>query len=513
MSHSEATRLLCAGVHLDQRFRRRVIEELVEHEERHVAPSLGLDVEPVLAHALLGRRREAATAGWLLAVWALFLVLAFAAGGSGSAPLAVPAYAAVCVWLWLARVLSGQSAAVYAAEGRPAGLIARWRYRAAWGMRFGARCAMAAYLLGGVFVFGPLALALPAVLVLPVWAHRAWFDRVLRDELSRESFRRREPLRLPPSYARVREAIAREQHATLAIYDSFQPFVGYGRPYEPWSFAIELRPVGGTQKSTPLTARRVVELVAERVWALRTPAVAHSADRLRGLTVEHLAYLPPAPRRGRVSYEPGAVGEQVAVAIDEGGEGRRYFMRVRVGAWNEQIVVSVLVRVHTQGGMLVLEVVPHVLTPVRPEFRAADALAARAGGGGVRNVVRAVTSSPTAVFASALSGARTLLSVYRHWLADPARLPAEGPAASVRELGSAGEVSLFQEMDISRYVKTVQDRIASGVTEALRETGYETDEFKQQVVHVSRGGVFIGEMSGGAVASGEGATAHAEGGA
>ncbi|MFD0382787.1 hypothetical protein ACFQ2B_11650 [Streptomyces stramineus] len=63
-------------------------------------------------------------------------------------------------------------------------------------------------------------------------------------------------------------------------------------------------------------------------------------------------------------------------------------------------------------------------------------------------------------------------------------------------------VSLFQEMDISRYVKTVQDRIASGVRDALRSQGFETDQFEQQIVQISEGGVYIGSMSGGAVAAG-----------
>ena len=64
----------------------------------------------------------------------------------------------------------------------------------------------------------------------------------------------------------------------------------------------------------------------------------------------------------------------LARAAGEGGEARRHFLRIRVGAWNEQVVVSLLVRVHTQGGMLVLEVVPHVLGPIVPEFREVDTI-------------------------------------------------------------------------------------------------------------------------------------------
>ena len=79
----------------------------------------------------------------------------------------------------------------------------------------------------------------------------------------------------------------------------------------------------------------------------------------------------------------------------------------------------------------------------------------------------------------------------------------------MRELGSTPFVHLFQEMDVSRYVKTVQDRIINGVRAALRSQGYATDEFEQQVVNVSGNGVFIGgSMSGGAIATGSGAKAQ-----
>ncbi len=80
---SEATRLLCAGAYFDGEFRRRVIEQLVEHEERPVAPSLGIDALPVLAHALRARRREAEVGLVLLGIWALFI--AFGLSGTGSA--------------------------------------------------------------------------------------------------------------------------------------------------------------------------------------------------------------------------------------------------------------------------------------------------------------------------------------------------------------------------------------------------------------------------------------------
>lgn len=53
---SNATRLLCAGAYLDDTYRRAVIRELLVERYRHIAPSYGYDVVPVLGHALAARR-------------------------------------------------------------------------------------------------------------------------------------------------------------------------------------------------------------------------------------------------------------------------------------------------------------------------------------------------------------------------------------------------------------------------------------------------------------------------
>ena len=67
---TEATRLLSAGVYFDTGFRTRVIEELVEHEERPVAPSLGIDALPVLAtRCAPAAGRRGPGRGWRWSGW------------------------------------------------------------------------------------------------------------------------------------------------------------------------------------------------------------------------------------------------------------------------------------------------------------------------------------------------------------------------------------------------------------------------------------------------------------
>src|SRR5438105_2189058 len=59
VSYSDATRYLCAGAELDEDFALGVIRELFAQPKRAVAPSYGIDVVPIVKHALKGRRRRA----------------------------------------------------------------------------------------------------------------------------------------------------------------------------------------------------------------------------------------------------------------------------------------------------------------------------------------------------------------------------------------------------------------------------------------------------------------------
>ncbi|MEU4896538.1 hypothetical protein AB0B12_28040 [Streptomyces sp. NPDC044780] len=529
---TEATRLLCAGVYFDSEYRRRVIEELVQHEERPIAPSLGIDALPVLVHALRARRKEAETALVLLAIWTVFIGLGVAGVGSETM-LPVPwwlAYMLVCFLLGSVRSGTGLGVAVFTLDRSMVKRATRGRLR----MLLPLMPLLIAliYWVSALFALFSgahawVSVVFPFLLVLPVWAYRAHVSAVMRDELGPETFFRapRETVPPTPGYRRIAEAIDREQYAVLTIYDPFRPFIGAGRPYrEPWSLVMELKertspakddkgagPTAG--RGARLTGREVIDLIKPRLEELRTAAAATSRDRLCALEIEEFVYLPSGLARWEVAYDPAATRRHLDEAVGEGGEARRHFLRIRVGAWDEQVVVSVLVRVHTQGGMLVLEVVPHVLTPVRPEFRAVDVIEARGEDDLLREAVRGLLATPTANFAAGTSLIRTGVAVFRTWLANPRRALPDAPATSVRELGSTTDLSVFQEMDVRRYVRTVQDRIASGVRESLRVNGYETGDFEQQVVNVSGGGVFIGAMSGGAVATGEGASAaHTEGG-
>jgi hypothetical protein len=537
--NSEATRLLCMGTYLDGDFRSRVIEELVEHEERTVAPSLGMDAVAVLAHALRARTQEMQLAAVLLVLWGSFVAFSVQhVGPGGKGPLNVPwgvFYGVVCVLIWLGRAVSGRNTAVGVVDEQapssasPAGRRAaagRYLRRVAW-------VSALVYWQLAVTRSAVVALVFPLLIAVAIGWHRQRVAAVFRGDLSAATFSRSPRASLPdvPRYRRIGAAIDREQYSPLVIYDPFRPFVGAGEAHGTWSLAIELRRKGAPDTPYPresrqaqdppypdqpadptrpsgLTSRDVLDLITPRLERLKQVSADTSRDRLRDMELQECVLLPPGFGRHEDLYRPEVVAGHIAGAVDEGAEARRLFLRIRVGAWDEQVIVTILVRVHTQGEMLVLEVIPHVLGPVRAEFRRGDTIAARADGGIVKNIVSALLTAPVASVATAVSVGRTASGVFRLWMSDPRALPPDGPAASVRELGTRPGVLLFQEMDVSRYIKTIQDRIVNGARQALKTAGYETGEFEQQVFNIAQGGVYIGgSMSGGAIASGDGSTA------
>ncbi|MFC4492712.1 hypothetical protein ACFPA8_00990 [Streptomyces ovatisporus] len=541
---------------MNSAFRQRVIDELVGHAERPVPPSLGVNLRPVLAHALRARQQEVRTALAMAGVWlAYFLVSVLMTwdaiddrfGGNADLPFGellslmlftdlgpgaslseqptawVLFYAAVVLALWAGRAVSGRETLVYMQSRAP-----RWWTRSGVRRKLGGVVTLAARLLVAVYWItaatgvaeNPYPVIFPLLLAAVVWWHRVRVTTVLREQLSREKFPTavQPDLPLTQRYHLVGEAIDREQHAQAALYDANRPFVGAGVPYKPWSFALELRRKKEFEHGVPaqgethLSNRHVLGMIMPRLVALREAAARTSRDRLRDLEIEEFVYMPSGVRRDSGVYSPESVQGHLGEAVEEGGEARRHFIRVRVGAWEEQVVVSLLVRVHTQGGMLVLEVVPHVLGPVAESFREVDAVVERQAEGLLREGVLAILTAPALTAAAGISALRALFSVCRVWLSSPEHAAPDAPLVSIRELASTSELSLFQEMDVSRYIKTVQDRIASGVRDALEQHGYRTDRFEQQIVNVRDGGVFIQGMSGGAVATGEhGHAEHVEG--
>ncbi|WP_406366402.1 hypothetical protein [Streptomyces sp. NBC_01546] len=527
-SHTEAGRLLCAGVYLDTAYRDRVIDELYVHEERFTAPSYGFDASRVLAHALRARRIEMAWAVAVVAVWALGLLLlqtfivflivpALLLSGAGQikrrrdrtgrgSRIVEYLLRGYAVWM-LGNVLWGVVA------GFADDIVQPIRFsESGWFLPYLGEVIMRNPL--GIFLEWPLmgrfygeAYSWVAVLVFLLLTtvaglQRGHFARVLHSSLDREGYAAGagDLLVTGRRFGRARARIQRIQHGPLVMYDVANPFCGAGQAHLPWQLSVELRP-RGDREPDELDNAQIVERIRPLLEALRVPsphgseeAEASVLDRLRELVVDECVFLPAdgLPDVDSPDLSERAFAEHRATAVEEGGERRRHFLRVRIGAWDENLVVTVFIRVHTQGGMLMLEVAPHVLLPVRPHFQMADDIAQRhRRNTAFAKVTWAVANGAGALGPALLALVRAIRIPWRlategHGVAMPA-----GPSVSVRELASQTDASLFQLTDLDRYLKTIQERIVGGVALALHEAGWHTKEFAERAVNVAEGAVFI----------------------
>ncbi|MGX1883288.1 hypothetical protein [Streptomyces sp. NPDC055287] len=557
---SEATRLLCAGVYLDDGYRDAVIDELYVHEERIAAPSYGFDAARVLAHALRARRTELAWAAVVVALWVcavlltggMFVVLvgpclmlSLSGWLRGSTPQP-PLYRRIPAFLlrWYGRILLAfvlVALVATAFDPEEAEDSGGYEYSGSSGSSglgvfggsdgYGDSSAFGSDSFGAEDLFGPVSgselpfggagtawgiLALLASLTAVVALQRGQFARILTGELAPQQFPNHaaDPAERGTGvrYGRLAQHIRVEQHAPLVMYNDAQPFCGAGSPYQPWNLSVELRP---RKDSTPeaIDNAKIIDRIVPLVEALRIPSphgspqlAAAVRDRLRELRTDECVFLPVTglTRRDQAPYDSVGFESHRSGSVEEGGESRRHFLRIRVGGWSEEVVVTVFVRVHTQGGMLMLEVAPHVLLPVRQMFQDADRTAHRhRNNNWFGKAVWALTHTPRSLGRALGSLGRGAISGWKMLTSGNGGALPDGPARSVRELGSDRDASLFQDMDINRYLKSIQDRVTGGVRLALYEAGWQTDEFEQKIVNVGAGGVFIESADGSAIGIGD----------
>jgi hypothetical protein len=258
--------------------------------------------------------------------------------------------------------------------------------------------------------------------------------------------------------------------------------------------------MGGSPQ--PLSNQAFLDGITAQAEQLRSRGAPSARDALARLMVGEYVFLPldGLPRREDRPSSTAAFHAHRSAAVDEGARRRRHYLSLQIPGEAQDCVVTVFVRVHTAGGMLMVEYLPHVLRPVRPAFRAVD------------RIITARQGLPTAGWwlhtpAFAACSVSQLLrhgaSWYRGWSADRRRESPEGPHASVRELAAEERAPLLPELDAHRHLQAVRACVVRGVTNVLHEFGYATAGFEEQIAKVSGGGAFIGKPSESSVGMGE----------
>jgi hypothetical protein len=546
----DATRHLCAAAHLDRDFRTQAIEELVEHRYRVPAPTPGTDVARVLEACLLARRAAVLQGAAILAIG---VVGFFLSGGGVILPLFI------LVTLRLAVAI-----AALTPRGGRLGTRSLVLLRMAWSARLLIALPVAALIMAIVGALLALLLTVTGQVGLGSSSGLTGFGSSSSGDVGGGSstpgalsssmalgwtgltvvlwiavgtvhryYRRRRMTAPPeatgnppgadfPSAAPVFQRLTSRITEGETVYGGKAAFVGSGVGIreEDWSYSIELRPNRERrQQNRPhdgLTVSDVHRLVARELAALGGGPL-YPGDTLHRISVrdrvfrfglrdrpaqEWLASLSrPDPRRGVWTLDP----ETVAVIDLASHERLRHYLEVRTQIWEEQVVASVFIRIHLQGGLLQMEGLPFVLPPVAARYRVVDEmlppdlasdwplLVGQAIAGLPRDVAGALLE-PVAWLASMLR-VRYRERWYRRMIA-AGRPVQHGPNFSLRELGAEPEYpQRFQELDVDRYVQGVRRRAVSAVLKVLKQHGYETEEF-EQIVNINNGNQVFGANHG-----------------
>lgn len=536
-TRSAATRYLCAAAHLDEAFRRRAIDELLFQPHRAVAPSFGVDIVPVLRHALLAHRRVLIRDGILTALWLFALFV-------------IPA-AAWSIWLfgllvWAIVSVAGlrlRGTAASASPSRQVGCLAIFAV-AAGVLIFGSLLSSVALGIvsplsrvadllsyGGyvpVAVIASLALNLlfPILMLATLFAYRALVHTEIVDSLQPEPFARR-PAPTAPRWAEERLSYLADAQSGNVTYVAetaqTSPFVGSGGIDFSVSFAVPLVRRPDTNDLEALTATAVYQQLRTSIVGLGHPntppdrrySLLRIQDRLyvSGRLRPESPFLTPPPARPRPRVEPGIVN---MVTAGERGEARHYLV-VRVATWSGEVETSILFYVAIRGDMLYLECTGTTLPPIAARYHDVDSyerftplVATKSLGKSVLDLVLVAPAAPLRLVS--IGGQHLQRRQLQNALKGEARRRLAfdyGSRLSLRELGTGTE-SWFAATDAIEIQKVILRRAVAAVTAILDERGYDLAEFETRsniIINNSTTNMRGATITGSNIATGSASTA------
>jgi hypothetical protein len=542
---SNATRYLCVGAQIDSAFAARVIREVLEQRWRAVAPSYGLDVIPVVVHALDGRSRRKRRD--------LLLVLLEACN-----LLVNPVVTTVTAlsWLWIrlvyriARHFWHPRYAIYLAAAASVlvvpllgltalllsvavGLVSRYVDNVpvivSWPLWVGFRQPSPVTMSFLVLSFGL------AWLVL-CW-YRLSTRRVLVDTLRPDAFRAGRLPFLHDYHPRIRDrfALLREAQprSNVTVYSGYSPFLGAGDELQSWGFTVDLsrgarRSDGEVQEPAPFTLTKLHRHVRCRLEALRDPSLP-PAERISDFVIEDRLFVsggavnrdrgflprPDAPPVARVS--PRVVHEK----MNNPTGSVRHFKCVRVDSWMRELAFSQFLHLAIHGRTLHVEQTVCRLLPIRARYHMVDRLTRHLlPGDRVALVWETLKDLPASLLRAPVELFGYWRSRYREWQQDrylrrmlAERLPVDyGARISVRELGQAADwENYFQELDWYRQLRVIQTHILDAILDLLEAHHVDTSEFRQRQSAIQFSGLFMpgGSIYNSTIAAGAGASAVA----
>jgi hypothetical protein len=538
---NNSTRYLCAAAYLDHNFAKRVIGGLLLNR-RAVAPSLNVDIGPVIWHCRRARRNLlfrnivlyviVLAGGHFLDQSATYASLSCAAI-LGSLPAARwrqrgPAskilfvIIALCVLLLLLYVIY-----LTLVFSRGDSFVPAHKYLTAWAKANKGKM----FRIWGTFFL------LPTLALGTEFAYLFLTNRILTRKLRLGA--------LPPPDPAKRSADSRiamvegAQWGNIALYATDDPFIGAGYKAEPereWSIAIRLNPadpvrqVLHTRPSTgawiPIDPVELHRAIREKLFSLNDPRLPVSqrivslsvADRLVGSGA--LRWDSPLVDASRRMPYSTASREAVEAIIRHPQARLRYYQHVMVNDEGPPVIsgdrlvldaadlgisISAFVYAAVEGRHLYVQFILTALPPIKQEYRIIDSLPGNSSGKMLRTILK---SSIRGSLRSLPVAGQMLYQAWRHRArekrAEQEALHGDewgfgqlGAEVSIRELAMADRLgSYIHVLDIRKYNSIIERAVLETVQDFLASKGVDISAFTDSASNVINGNV-IGSVSGG----------------
>jgi hypothetical protein len=515
---TNSTRYLCAAAYLKPAYTNTVIRELLA-SRRAVAPSLGIDLVPIIRHCLSARKAQLLRDVLLTILLILGLFLA-----------TVPIIAILAIAFCLSFLPGVQW------ERRSLGI----KVLAGLGVAV-VLLAIAAFYLVGSYAnqvnggaspnFGPLATGLTTLVVVLAFLaligmvlvgysysmYRTFSDRLRPGENADRFGRAPDEIE-----ARIAE-VAAAQRGNMTIYGGDNPFIGTG-PHlrnEDWSIAIELDRAPGPGKNSgqaahksgsyvPINPAELHQVIRARLLKVKDDRLPEN-ERIAALSVHdhvvgdgHCRWDSPViDQAGTMPYSQ-ASPEAIDALIHHPAAGLRYYLRVCVsdegqpvwvrrreviGSTDQEIAVSAFIYVAVEGRMFYLQFVPHLLPPIYQEYHIVDRLPKVSSG---EFMVKVILHAARASFRDIVRAPFGVIGTVCRMIVERWSYHSEiksandyvftdiGARISVREFGgSASARNHIQVLDTVKYLRIVQRLVLDTVLDFLTDKGVDTSAYRE----------------------------------
>ena len=523
---TDATRHMCAGVYIDERFRDLVISEVCVNPSRRVAPSYGFDLVPVMRHAWWAAHLSAAVRTALLMCVTVPFALGHTAAGAMTAcglVLLLLADRALALSTELAEVeketlptgkrkrrrmvlpASNRSRRELVQQLKRTGTLAAFLVLITCALGSGSprQAALAGVLFGSVILVAVLAGSLRQVRINRVHAEHQLRPKNLSHREEVVSEQQDHPCVIHRRPEHRGEEDADEDKSVFTLFGQESPFIGAGELVHQWNppMSIQLlRPGTDTlplhqreHRKPPFAAHELVEHLHAAVLDLRNDE-------------EHVRL--PVEVRDRVYVaEPRASTDRSLLAgpldraemrsiIDHQSPDRQHFLEVSVPDAGAELVATVLLQVGVQGRTLSLAFAACALTHTPDSFHRAEEFGQR----GKRAVVAAGAASLLALPREAAKIPR--LVRYLYVLARSARFfRRERTLKPIRNVSISSHLSIRQEQaqqwskvqfdrtHILRHMKNVELRLLTATSDFLQSKGVDISEFDDRATQIINSGI------------------------